>query len=261
MKKSIQVIVTAFAILLGSVCYSQNDTMYVNYGGNVTMAIPTSQIDSLTFYRPNTTSSGGEYVICDGSTFTWNDVTNPTTGRTWMDRNLGASQVATSSTDSLAYGDLYQWGRGFDGHQCRNSDTTSSLNNGDDPGHSDFITKSSSPYDWRNPQNDSLWQGVDGINNPCPTGYRVPTETEWEEEVGTWAYRNASGTYGSVLKLPMAGTRFSSNGSLYSVGAFGRYWSSTVAGIDARYLDLDGGYAGMTTNDRSYGQSVRCIKD
>ena len=29
--------------------------MYVNYGGNVTIAIPTSQIDSLTFYRPNST--------------------------------------------------------------------------------------------------------------------------------------------------------------------------------------------------------------
>ena len=42
-------------------------------------------------------------------------VTNPITGRTWMDRNLGASQVATSYTDELAYGDLYQWGRLSDG--------------------------------------------------------------------------------------------------------------------------------------------------
>lgn len=55
MRKSIQIIATAFAILLGNVGFSQNDTMYVNYGGNVTIAIPTSQIDSLTFYRPNST--------------------------------------------------------------------------------------------------------------------------------------------------------------------------------------------------------------
>ena len=55
MKKSIQIIATAFAILLGNAGFSQNDTMYVNYGGNVTIAIPTSQIDSLTFYRPNST--------------------------------------------------------------------------------------------------------------------------------------------------------------------------------------------------------------
>ena len=44
-------------------------------------------------------------------------VTNPATGRTWMDRNLGASRVATGNTDAEAYGDLYQWGRAADGHQ------------------------------------------------------------------------------------------------------------------------------------------------
>ena len=54
-------------------------------------------------------------------------VTNPATGRTWMDRNLGASQVATSVTDEFAYGDLYQWGRYADGHQARTSSTTSIL--------------------------------------------------------------------------------------------------------------------------------------
>jgi len=33
-----------------------------------------------------------------------------------MDRNLGASQVAKSPTDPLSFGDLFQWGRGTDGH-------------------------------------------------------------------------------------------------------------------------------------------------
>lgn len=51
------------------------------------------------------------------------DVINPTTGHTWMDRNLGASRAATSSTDTEAYGDLYQWGRAADGHQKRTSGT------------------------------------------------------------------------------------------------------------------------------------------
>ncbi len=32
-------------------------------------------------------------------------------GAVWMDRNLGATQAATSSTDAVAYGDSYQWGR------------------------------------------------------------------------------------------------------------------------------------------------------
>ena len=30
-------------------------------------------------------------------------------GQVWMDRNLGASRVATSFDDEEAYGDLYQW--------------------------------------------------------------------------------------------------------------------------------------------------------
>jgi hypothetical protein len=61
---------------------------------------------------------------CGGTPTAIVDVTNPTTGKTWMDRNLGASRVATDSTDALAYGDLYQWGRFADGHQCRDSDQT-----------------------------------------------------------------------------------------------------------------------------------------
>nr|MBS0037248.1 hypothetical protein [Saprospiraceae bacterium] len=48
-------------------------------------------------------------------------VTNPITGDIWMDRNLGASQAATASDDENSFGDLFQWGRFADGHQCRSS--------------------------------------------------------------------------------------------------------------------------------------------
>ncbi len=68
-----------------------------------------------------TVNSGGN--CCRDNATTVVEVTNPTTGRTWMDRNLGASQAATSITDALAYGDLYQWGRCADGHQSRTSGT------------------------------------------------------------------------------------------------------------------------------------------
>ncbi len=67
------------------------------------------------------------------------DVTSTTTGKTWMDRNLGASQAATSSTDVLSYGDLYQWGRFADGHQCRTSGTISTLSSCNAPEHDKFI--------------------------------------------------------------------------------------------------------------------------
>ena len=102
------------------------------------------------------------------------EVTSPRTGKKWMDRNLGAERVAESITDDLGFGDLYQWGRFSDGHQCRTSATNPTLSSTDQPAHGDFITVNSGNYDWRSPQNHNLWQGVNGINNPCPSGYRIP---------------------------------------------------------------------------------------
>jgi hypothetical protein len=91
-----------------------------------------------------------------------------------MDRNLGASRVAQTYDDGQAYGDLFQWGRLDDGHQSRTSGTTTTLSNSNSPGHNMFITLDSAPYDWRKPQNQNLWQGLGGNNNPCPSGWRVP---------------------------------------------------------------------------------------
>ena len=174
-------------------------------------------------------------VFCPSATTLVVNVVNPTTGKIWMDRNLGASQVATSSTDANSYGDLYQWGRRSDGHQCRNSSTTATLSSIDQPTNGNFITINSGNYDWRSPQNTNLWQGVNGVNNPCPSGYRLPTETELNAERASWSpNNNSAGAFASPLKLPMAGFRSSSNGSLLSVGTEGVYWSSTVSGTYSR---------------------------
>jgi len=194
------------------------------------------------------------------------NVTNPTTGEIWMDRNLGASQVATSSTDANAYGDLYQWGRAADGHESRTSATTSTNATSAVPNDGNawdgfFITVGSSPYDWLTPQDDNLWQGVSGTNNPCPSGYRLPTEAEWEAERTSWSSNNAAGAFASPLKLPVAGYRDGSNGTLYTVGSYGFYWSSTVNGTYASYLNFFSSTAYMNSDYRALGFSVRCLKD
>ncbi|NDB36671.1 MAG: hypothetical protein EB023_15320, partial [Flavobacteriia bacterium] len=186
------------------------------------------------------------------------DVLNPTTNKTWMDRNLGATQVAASSTDQNAYGDLYQWGRRTDGHQCRTSPTTGTLSSVDQPGHGSFILAVGG--DWRSPQNDNLWQGVNGVNNPCPSGYRLPTETELNNERLSWSINNSAGAFASPLKWPVTCLRDDSNGSLYNV-TYGFYWSSAVSGTSARYLYFGSSGAGVNVYGRAFGFSVRCLKE
>ncbi len=185
------------------------------------------------------------------------------TGRIWMDRNLGASRVAIGISDSAAYGDLYQWGRGSDGHQCRNSPTINTKSCSDQPTHGDFII-ASNPPDWRNPQNTNLWQGVNGINNPCPSGFRIPTEAEFNAERLSWASQDAAGAFNSPLKLPMGGGRRSVDGTFQAVDFNGYYWTSTIDvnfGNAPRYLGFFSGGSGMDLSQQAYGLSVRCIKD
>jgi hypothetical protein len=192
------------------------------------------------------------------------------TGRIWMDRNLGASQVATSSTDAASYGDLYQWGRGKDGHEKRSSSTIFIPSISDAPGHGNFIAQAPASTfqemmnqsgDWRDTKNDNLWQAVSLINNPCPSGFRLPTNSEWETERLSWSPRNAAGAFASPLKLPLAGIRDWSDGSINWIGTASSIWSSTASGTKSNDLGFSSGAAAMETNARAHGMSVRCIKD
>ena len=197
-------------------------------------------------------------------------------GKCWLDRNLGASQVALNSTDEDSYGDLYQWGRAADGHEkifrvtgdaptsgtTATNATTAVPNAGNPSWDGLFITEESSPTsptDWLTPQDNNLWQGVNGTNNPCPTGFRVPTKQEWDDESGSWS--NATDAFDSQLKLPMAGYRNSASGGLINVGSNGFYWSSSVSGTNAERLYFTSFSAFLGGNPRANGLSVRCIKD
>jgi len=206
-------------------------------------------------------------INCSGISTQVVDVTNPTTGKIWMDRNLGASQVATSATDQNSFGDLYQWGRPADGHQCRNSTTTNILSSVDQPGHDDYILADVLIKDWRSPQNNNLWQGQCGINNPCPGGYRIPTATELNAERLSWTSNNTLGAFASPLKLPSAGHRNWQFGSIEDINSFGGIYSSTISGVNAVRLTFiapgpfGNGNAVVTDYFRAQGYSVRCIKN
>jgi uncharacterized protein (TIGR02145 family) len=104
---------------------------------------------------------------------------------------------------------------------------------------------------------------VNGANNPCPSGYRLPTETEINVERLSWSTNTGAGAFASPLKLPVAGYRANgvSGCSVCAAGSYGLYWSSTVSSTNSRYLFYDSSVAIMTNISRAAGCSVRCIKD
>lgn len=251
MKNSIQIIATAFAILFGNVSFSQNDTMYVNYGGNVTVAIPTSQIDSLTFYRPNTTPT---ITDADGNVYT-----SVTIGaQEWMAKNLRTTKYS-------------------DGTAIPNVTGTSQWTN-------------LSTGAWSHYNNDNQYEATYGklynwyaVNTSklCPTGWHVPTDGEWTVLTDYLEANGHSGSEGTALKatsgwnnngngsddygwlgLP-GGLRFSS-GYFGPIGNYGYWWSSSphdTLHAWTRFLGSlnDGVFRGPT--NKIYGFSVRCLRD
>ena len=207
------------------------------------------------------------YVHCGGTPTDVVDVTSPATGKVWMDRNLGASQVATSLTDANSLGDLYQWGREADGHQCRNSTTRyATLASGNQAGHGDWVYYNTHYQQWQQisptSTNNTLWQGVNGINNPCPTGYRVPTQSEFMAEVNGWSSTSDTeiDAYNSFLKLTRTKSRLYSGS--FSNSSEGNYHVSDKSG---NWLRIKWNGVTLMTNNGQYwrgnGSAVRCIKD
>jgi len=94
-----------------------------------------------------------------------------------------------------------------------------------------WLSSISPDYTWQDATK-SAW-------DPCPTGFKVPSRTQWEgvianntySNLGTWT--GSSTNYssgkkiGTSLLLPAAGLRDYTTGALGSRGAWGYYWCST----------------------------------
>jgi uncharacterized protein (TIGR02145 family) len=180
--------------------------------------------------------------------------------REFMCHNLGADTSLDPHTPVKGLnGDYYQWGRKF---PAATVDSPSPV--------SGWITTSAPDGAWLDLSKTS--------DDPCPSGYRVPTKAMWEalganntvSRLGTWV--NSETNFGSALvytngsqklTLPAAGDRYLDDGSLNNRGMNGYYWSSTQNGTLAYELAFASTGNPITSNaaKHTYGFSVRCIED
>lgn len=181
-----------------------------------------------------------------------------TAGKTWVQANLGALIVATSSTDFSSYGWYYNWGKPTDGHQFVNSPASSTQFSGDTP-QPGIYSGSGGILNWQTTRNDNLWNGVNGINNPCPSGWRLPTRGEWENF--TNGISNTATAWESSLKLPAQmgrdrnGQNFAQANNTNNI-----YWSGDASNPTWAWTHYSGGKQ-FGQFHATYGAAIRCVQN
>jgi uncharacterized protein (TIGR02145 family) len=119
-----------------------------------------------------------------------------------------------------------------------------------------------SSEDWRSSQNDNLWQSPGYINNPCPTGWHIPAQTEWNSLISAENITNYNTAFSSSLKLSVPGYRSDSSGSVVNSALISCFLSSSLCGSDFYYFFLfSAGQNTASSFNRSVGTSVRCLKN
>lgn len=199
-------------------------------------------------------------------------------GKIWLRQNLGSNAVASSLTDTGAYGDLFQWGRWDDGHQSRNSalqanapspNNPSGLN-GNSTGFYSAGYNSSSNW-WAGGVSDNQWTASNPFSatavngaDPCKAigaGWRLPASGEIEALLTAENISDMSSALASNLKLVPAGMK-DYNG-IFSPGTRLYLWSSSSSPYagSGQHLYISQYSALTNSGRRDGGMSVRCIKD
>jgi uncharacterized protein (TIGR02145 family) len=172
-----------------------------------------------------------------------------------MCHNLGADEGADPFTPSAAiHGAKYKWG----------SATPSLTQEEDqDPAYNNSVS------DWSSrgtaQSTGSVWSDT---NNPCPPGWRIPTQAEWSiignrTQIGDFKINSVTNftsgiMVGDALFLPAAGTHNSAGPN--NRGASGVYWANEMSGTGAKIVNFqNGSYGTGNTMSINSGVSVRCV--
>ena len=177
--------------------------------------------------------------------------------QTWMAQNLNYETADSYCYNDSAkycekYGRLYTWAAAMDSVGTWSS-------NGKGCGYNKTCTPT---------------YPVRGV---CPTGWHLPTQTEWNTLLNAFCCagtqgtklkstsgwnRSCNGTDASSFSALPAGNRYYGGDYDYE-GDNAYFWSSTEFNSDYAYIMLlDCSYDDASLdNDKDYGLSVRCIKD
>ena len=230
--------------------------------------------EGLTIYNTDTKClevyNGTDWIsVCDGSVVTTSSLTsqvasNGTGGTyTFLAHNLGADTSLDPDIPQKGLnGDYYQWGKNAPDADVDNLIGSTWGDQGGTTANGNWTPSSKGPQD------------------PCPAGYRVPSQAEWAAvntnntnsltgaawSSGPTEFGNAlhygPDANGKLLTLPAAGYRTTANGALLNRGSIGYYWSSTEDSSNAYRLNFNSSNVNPAhLHFRSYGFSVRCIAE
>jgi uncharacterized protein (TIGR02145 family) len=124
------------------------------------------------------------------------------------------------------------------------------------------------------------WYALNDKRNICPKGWHIPSIAEWKilisylggdsiagsklKEIGTthWQKTNNKAYNESGFTALPGGIR-DYHGAFDYIGFFGTWWSSTESEYGAWYCTMNNDDDTVKTfdTDKSYGFSIRCIKD
>lgn len=156
------------------------------------------------------------------------------------------------------------------------------------PATLEVISQDNPKYQWAYAGNESnvatygrlyTWFAASDSRKVCPTGWHVPTDSEWTtlitylggeagsklKEAGTshWISPNTGATNTSGFTALPGGLR-QEGGAFGDIGSDGYWWSSTEGGpISAwsRTIHNNNSNANVSSTPKSIGYSVRCLRD
>ena len=222
---------------------------------------------------------------------------NPTKYLIWAPVNCGYDAV------KFKYGKLYQWGR-KDGQGYWESETSTNNDLGGGPeikngpisedgpitwenyvagnySNAFFKVADGNPGDWVSPQNPDLWgNGTKTVYDPCPDGWRVPTNDELIGLTKNFKYSGngywCSGSNTSDVSYPrillqynMGYHEYNADNGTKRNDTRAYYWSSTTDGANSKcvliardlYYPFDEMFVGKYSRSRANAYTVRCVKD